>query len=148
MRTNFSDDYDRMSGDHADIQHKSSHHLSTSDAFGWEGDDRVPVVWPDEDGEPVQKVEHAWCDVLALLHFATTSKEEIADRALFLGYMAGTEGAPKTLRELGARLGISHVAAGKRLTALKRVLQGIRPKQPKNTPRRLTSRALVEGQRQ
>ena len=83
------------------------------------------VDWPqDDEPEPPQSAP-SLSGVLSILLTATNSSAEIGNRALFLGYVMRTPGAPRTLRELGARMGISHVMAAKRLTRFKGDLRAI-----------------------
>lgn len=95
------------------------HPLPTGYAF--EGKQVVPIVLPDvQADEQGGLVDLNLADVFDLLLFAADSKGEIADRAIVIGYLIRAEYAPRTLAELGARLGISKQAASKRLTAFRR----------------------------
>lgn len=97
--------------------------LAEGDALGFEGNgERVPVAWPADHDEEPQDVGGVEIEqVLDLLMVGTVDARRIGERAVMLSYlMPRCLNRPKTLRELGCRLGCSHVAARARLTKLRR----------------------------
>ena len=86
-----------------------------------QGDGKLESIWwpsfEEEAPEGGVDVEQ----VLDLLMSCKVSTARIGERAVLLSYlMPRCISRPKTLRELGSRLGCSHVAARDKLTKLKR----------------------------
>lgn len=120
------------------------HHQTVTD-----DDDILPPEMPcfDEAGRPVGVVQPIYetseplaldaqggltlRDVFDLLLYAAQDDHEIAGRVSLLGYLMKSERAPKTLAELGARLGISRQAAFKRLTTFRRKCAEILTSEPR-----------------
>lgn len=48
--------------------------------------------------------------------------EDVLNRALLLAYVSKLPDAPRTVRELGAEMGVSHAEAHRRVTSLKAIL--------------------------
>jgi len=80
----------------------------------------VPVVWPDafdvHEQSSRSTLEGAVLDFL----LAAPTAALVGERSILISYILKTTAAPKTLRELGERLGVSHVAARSRLNKFKR----------------------------
>ena len=94
----------------------------------------LPVAF-DEEGRPVATTDPIYEPptdepdrthmlTAAVLDFALIGMnlEAVAERNLFVAYLMKTPRAPKTLRDLGTRLGCSHVVAGRRVNRFKRQL--------------------------
>jgi hypothetical protein len=101
------------------------HYLQDGDAFGFSEDgDRVPVVRPDvDDDSETPGTERSGMDVEQLIDALISGNADtvhIGERAVMLSFlMPRCAYRPKSLRELGARLGCSHVAARDKLNRLK-----------------------------
>jgi hypothetical protein len=102
-------------------------YLQESDTFGFSDDgERVPIVRPsvgdDDDGE-TPAIERSGMDVERLIDALISGNADtvqIGERAVILSYLLpGCAYRPNSLRELGARLGCSHVAARDKLNRLK-----------------------------
>ena len=106
----------------ASIQHKATFRQLDDDAFDDEGQ-RVPVFWPDDyvddDQAPRSTLEGAVLDFL----LAAPTAALVGERSILISYILKTTAAPKTLRELGERLGVSHVAARSRLNKFSRQMR-------------------------
>ncbi len=80
----------------------------------------VPVVFPEVYDEPQPDAGLEIEPVLDMLLCGCHSTQAIGERALCLAFlMQGCVGRPRTLRELGAFMGCSHVAARARLNRFK-----------------------------
>jgi len=67
-------------------------------------------------------------ETLDFLLLGTASASAVGERALVFGYVCNTSKvpvprAPRTLRELAGRLGVSHVAAGDRVNKFRAIFQ-------------------------
>jgi hypothetical protein len=102
--------------------------LQDGDAFGFSDDgERVPIVRPaDDDGDgdgETPGTDRRGIDVEQLIDALLSGNADatrIGERAVLLAYlMPRCTYRPRSLRELGARLGCSHVAARDKLNRVK-----------------------------
>jgi hypothetical protein len=107
-------------------------HLQDSDAFGFSDDgERVPIVRPavgfNDDGE-TPRTGRRGMDVEQLIDALLSGNADtvkIGERAVMLSYLLpGCAYRPTSLRELGTRLGCSHVAARDKLNRLQAEFAG------------------------
>ncbi len=100
----------------ASIQHKATFRQLDNQGFDDDGQ-IVPVKWPDDDDEEVLAGRNTSTLEGAVLNLviAAPTPALVGERSILLSYLYETSAAPKTLRELGERLGVSHVAARSRL---------------------------------
>jgi hypothetical protein len=80
----------------------------------------IPIVWPgdsteDVAGPPAMDAAEAIRRLVEYLA-ETGDYEDAGRRVLLLACRLGLPGAPRTTRELGAALGVSHVTAARRLS--------------------------------
>jgi hypothetical protein len=112
------------------IQHKAS--VKNEAGFAFEDGERVPITEaeihtddPPADGRPSGLTIEQFANVILI---GNPSLAKIGERFLLWAYKAQLGAfAPKTLRELGGRLGCSHVAAGDRLNRLQAEIAGELP---------------------
>lgn len=91
-------------------------------AFGFDDDgNRVPIVWPNDSETEADISQAAGSATDITLDFVNRAPTLNAAgiRSTLLGFIKKTPASPKTLRELGSRLGISHTAARKRVSKFK-----------------------------
>lgn len=90
-----------------------------SDVHGPDDSDRC-------DGAPPTVRVETMARLLAMITGDGRDPHATHSRAMLLSYYISAPQAPKSLRELGECLGISHAAAHKRLTHFERLLEQIR----------------------
>jgi DNA-directed RNA polymerase specialized sigma24 family protein len=101
-------------------------HLTTTANHGFDDDGCiVPITWPTDGDDHTDAAPAIHGATEAALDFATmaTTLPEVAERAVLLSVILKTPASPKTMRDLGTRLGCSHTAARTRLSKFREQLR-------------------------
>jgi DNA-directed RNA polymerase specialized sigma24 family protein len=100
-------------------------HLTTTANHGFDDEGCiVPITWPTDDDhtDAAPAIRGAMEAALDFVGMAATLPE-VAERQVLLTVILETPASPKTMRDLGTRLGCSHTAARTRLSKFREQLR-------------------------